>query len=218
MRFEEWSPIYESIISDMGYDRSSDEASARLLKVLMVNADLITSDELPSMIGEEVSIFGSAARLETDIRDSSPQGTLISAGSATSRVMAMGLMPDIVVTDLDGDIDNQIKASDKGAVTIMHAHGDNEDLIMRYAKEFRGKVLITTQSKPDNILCNFGGFTDGDRAVCIARHFGCSKIRLYGFDYDAPYPKDGSDPDIKLKKLQWAKRIIGDAPDIIRSP
>ena len=54
MRFEEWSPIYESIISDMGYDRSSDEASARLLKVLMVNADLITSDELSSMIGEEV--------------------------------------------------------------------------------------------------------------------------------------------------------------------
>ncbi len=218
MRFEEWSPIYESIISDMGYDRSSDEASARLLKVLMVNADLITSDELSSVIGDEVSIFGSASRLESDVRDSSPQGTLISAGSATSRVMAMGLMPDIVVTDLDGDIDSQIEASDKGAVTIMHAHGDNEDLIMRYAKEFHGKVLITTQSKPDNILCNFGGFTDGDRAVCIARHFGCSKIRLYGFDYDAPHPKDGSDPDIKSKKLQWAKRIIGDAPDIIRSP
>lgn len=216
MRFEEWSPTYESILSDMGYDRSSDEASARLLKVLMLNADLITVDELGSMIGDEVSIFGAATCLESDVKGSSIQGTRISAGSATSRVMAMGIVPDIVVTDLDGDIGSQIEASDKGAVTLIHAHGDNSELISKYAKEFRGKVVLTTQSTPDNVLCNFGGFTDGDRAVCMARHFGCSKIRLYGFDFEDPYPGDGKDIAIKLKKLQWAKRIIGDAPDIIR--
>lgn len=216
MRFEEWSPIYDSILSDMGYDRSSDEASARLLKVLMLNADLITVDELSSSIGDEVSIFGAAECLESDIGRMPPSGTLISAGSATVRVMAMGILPDIVVTDLDGDIDSQIEASERGAVTLIHAHGDNADLIADHAKEFRGKVVLTTQSVPDNVLCNFGGFTDGDRAVCLARHFGCPKIRLYGFDFDDPYPEDGKDPMIKRKKLQWAKRIIGDGPDIIR--
>lgn len=216
MRFDEWSPIYGSILSDMGYDRSSDEASARLLKVLMLNANLITVDELSSMIGDEVSIFGSAKSLESDIERISPSGTLISAGSATVRVMAMGIMPDIVVTDLDGDIDSQIQASERGAVTLIHAHGDNTDLIARYAKEFRGRVVLTTQSSPDNVLCNFGGFTDGDRAVCLARHFGSSRIRLYGFDFDDPYPGDGKDLSIKLKKLQWAKRLIGDGPDLIR--
>ncbi len=216
MRFDEWSPIYESILSDMGYDRSSDEASARLLKVLMLNADLMTVDELSSMIGDEVSIFGAAKCLESDVEKVSPSGTLISAGSATARVMAMGIMPDIVVTDLDGDIDSQIQASERGAVTLIHAHGDNADLIARYAKEFRGRVVLTTQSSPDNILYDFGGFTDGDRAVCLARHFGSSRIRLYGFDFDDPYPGDGKDLSIKLKKLQWAKRLIGDGPDLIR--
>ncbi len=216
MRLDEWSPIYESILSDMGYDRSSDEASARLLKVLMLNADLITVDELSSLIGDEVSVFGAAKCLESDVRRSPPSGTLISAGSATVRVMAMGIVPDIVVTDLDGDIDSQIKASDMGAVTLIHAHGDNADLITRYAKEFRGKVVLTTQSSPDNVLCNFGGFTDGDRAVCLARHFGSSKIRLYGFDFDDPYFGDGKDILIKSKKLRWAKRLIGDGPDLIR--
>ncbi len=216
MRFDEWSPIYESILSDMGYDRSSDEASARLLKVLMLNADLMTVDELSSMIGDEVSIFGAAKCLESDVEKISPSGTLISAGSATVRVMAMGIMPDIVVTDLDGDIDSQIQASERGAVTLIHAHGDNADLIARYAKEFRGRVVLTTQSSPDNVLYDFGGFTDGDRAVCLARHFGSSRIRLYGFDFDDPYPGDGKDLSIKLKKLKWAKRLIGDGPDLIR--
>ncbi len=216
MRLDEWSPIYESILSDMGYDRSSDEASARLLKVLMLNADLITVDELSSLIGDEVSVFGAAKCLESDVRRSPPSGTLISAGSATVRVMAMGIVPDIVVTDLDGDIDSQIKASDMGAVTLIHAHGDNADLITRYAKEFHGKVVLTTQSSPDNVLCNFGGFTDGDRAVCLARHFGSSKIRLYGFDFDDPYSGDGKDISIKSKKLRWAKRLIGGGPDLIR--
>ena len=90
------------------------------------------------------------------------------------------------------------------------------DLIMRYSKKFTGKVLLTTQSRPDFVICNFGGFTDGDRAVCLARHMGARRIVLYGFDFDSPSAKDGSDPQIKRKKLSWAKRIIGDSSDIIR--
>ena len=214
MRNEDWEPVYSEILKDMGYDRASDESSAKVLKALMLNADLITEDEVD--IGDTVSIFGAADTLMDDIRKRAPEGTLISAGSATSAVMSAGLMPDIVVTDLDGDIDKQIEASRNGAVTLIHAHGDNTDLIMRYAKEFTGKVILTTQSRPDLVLCNFGGFTDGDRAVCFARHMGAKKIILYGFDFDNPSSKDGSDPDIKRRKLQWAKRIIGDSPDIIR--
>lgn len=214
MRNEDWEPVYSEILADMGYDRASDENSARVLKALMVNADLITEDELG--IGDTVSVFGAADCLVDDIRKKSPEGTLISAGSATSAVMDAGIVPDVVVTDLDGDVGRQIEANRAGAVAVLHAHGDNIDLIMRYAKEFTGKVIITTQSKPDNVICNFGGFTDGDRAVCLARHMGARHIRLYGFDFDDPSKKDGSDPQIKMKKLSWAKRIIGDSADIVR--
>ena len=214
MRNEDWDPIYCEILKDMGYDRASDENAARVLKALMVNANLITDDELE--IEDTVSIFGAADSLASDVEKRRPEGTLISAGSATSAVMSMGMTPDIVVTDLDGDRGSQIEASGKGAVTLIHAHGDNIDLIMRYAKEFTGKVILTTQSKPDMVLYNFGGFTDGDRAVCFARHMGARKIILYGFDFDNPSSKIGSDPAVKKKKLRWAKRIIGDSSDIIR--
>ena len=211
---EDWDPVYCEILKDMGYDRASDENAARVLKALMVNANLITDDELPS--GDVFSIFGAADSLPSDIAKRRPEGVLISAGSATSMVMSMGITPDIVVTDLDGDVTSQIDASKKGAVTLIHAHGDNIDLIMQYAKEFTGKVILTTQTRPDLVLYNFGGFTDGDRAVCLARHLGAKKIFLYGFDFDNPSSKDGSDPSVKKRKLQWAKRIIGDSDDIVR--
>ena len=214
MRNEDWDPIYCEILKDMGYDRASDENAARVLKALMVNANLVTDDEIE--IKETVSIFGAADSLASDIDKKRPEGTLISAGSATSAVMSMGIIPDVVVTDLDGDIKPQIEASKRGAVTLIHAHGDNIDLIMQYAKEFTGEVILTTQSKPDLVLYNFGGFTDGDRAVCFARHMGARKILLYGFDFDNPSSKKDSDPAVKKRKLQWAKRIIGDSDDIVR--
>lgn len=208
MRFEDWEPVYESVLKDMGYDRESDEASARLLKNLTLNSDLITEDELEEAIGTEVSIFGPADCLASDIRKREPTGALISAGSATKKVMDLGIIPNIVVTDLDGDVQSQIDASKKGAITVIHAHGDNSEAIMRYAKEFTGRIVITTQSKPDYVLCNFGGFTDGDRAACMAEHFH-AKINFYGFDFENP-SMDGEDhPDIKRKKLIWAKKIIG---------
>ena len=214
MRNEDWDPIYCEILKDMGYDRASDENAARVLKALMVNADLITDDELA--VKDTVSVFGAADSLASDIWKRRPEGTLISAGSATSTVMSLGIIPDIVVTDLDGDVRSQIEASGKGAVTLIHAHGDNIDLIMKYAKEFTGRVILTTQSKPDMVLYNFGGFTDGDRAVCLARHMGAKRIYLYGFDFANPSYKDGSDPEIKKRKLRWAERIIGSSSDIIR--
>ena len=36
MRNEDWEPIYSEILEDMGYDRASDETSARVLKALML--------------------------------------------------------------------------------------------------------------------------------------------------------------------------------------
>lgn len=206
MKFEEWKPLYDEILSDMHYSRSDDESSARMLRALMLNADILSVDELEAAIGKKVSILGAADSLESDIESRPPAGTLISAGSATKRVMDSGIVPDIVVTDLDGDIESQIEASRKGAITAIHAHGDNTDLIARHAAEFKGKVVLTTQSVPNDIVYNFGGFTDGDRAYCMADHFG-AKISLYGFDFRNP-SKDAANPELKMKKLLWAKKII----------
>jgi len=207
----DWEPLYKEILEDFGYDRSYDESSARLLKATMLNSCLLSDEEIT--IDKKVTIFGGGDCLEKDIKAMAPRGTLIAAGAATSKLKVLGIVPDIVVTDLDGEIGPQIEASRAGAITFLHAHGDNSELIQSYAQEFIGPVVLTTQSRPDNILSNYGGFTDGDRAVCIARHFGAKKILLLGFDFSNPSEKAGTDRKIKAMKLRWAKRIIFDLND-----
>jgi hypothetical protein len=80
----------------------------------------------------------------------------------------------------------------------------------QYGPLFRGRVVMTTQSSPFRQVRNYGGFTDGDRAVVLARHFGAQQIFLLGFDFLHPKPKKGKDPEVKLRKLAWARRIIFD--------
>ncbi len=208
MLFSEWEPVYEEILGDMGYSRADDEGSVRVLEMATLNCDLISGEEAGELIGAECTVFGNSPGLERDVERLGTKGTLIASGSSVGRLLAMGVTPDIVVTDMDGDISAQLEASSRGAVTFLHAHGDNRELAAKYAGLFKGPVVLTTQSVPTLIAYDYGGFTDGDRAVCLARHFGCRRIFLPGFDYSHPMPKEGSDPETKAKKLAWAKRII----------
>lgn len=217
MRFSDWEPMYLEILEDLGFDRNDDEMGVRILKMVTVNSDLMDDDEFGDCFSDEVTVFGDALCLEEDIDNRGYAGTLVASGSSVGRLLAKGILPDIVVTDLDGDIGPQIEASSSGAVTAVHAHGDNHDLIRMHASSFRGRMVLTTQSTPENTVYDFGGFTDGDRAVCMAVHFGASRVHLRGFDYSHPMPKVGSDPAMKLRKLAWAERIIGTVctPDML---
>jgi len=208
MQFPEWESTYLNILSDMGFDRDSDENSARMLKAVTLNSDLVLDDVFNDIIKDTVTIVGNGKNLEADIDRKGLKGTIISSGSAVERITRLGITPDLIVTDMDGEIRTQIKANNNGAIAVLHAHGDNFELIQRYAPEFKGRVILTTQSTPDNVLSNYGGFTDGDRAACLAKHFGAKCIRLIGFDFEDPFPKEGMDPEIKRKKLLWAKKIL----------
>lgn len=172
MQYSDWEPIYNQILEDMGYDKGMDETSVRILKMVTVNCDLMDEEELTKIIGTEVTVFGNSDNLEKDIENLKPIGTFIASGSAVSKLLRMKIIPDIIVTDLDGDIIPQIQASEDGTISLLHAHGDNHTAILMYASRFKGPVILTTQSKPDTIVLNFGGFTDGDRAVCLAKHYG----------------------------------------------
>lgn len=216
MKFSEWEPVYKEIILDLNLSRGDDENSARMLKALTLNSNLILGDDLENVIKDTVTVFGDADSLEDDIGSLNPEGTLISAGSATERLVKMNIVPDIVVTDLDGDIESQIEVSKSGAITVVLAHGDNSDTVAEHIKSFQGPLLLTTQSTPAGIVENYGGFTDGDRAVCIARHFGATKILLEGFDFEKPRMREGNNEATSLKKLKWAEKIIFDMnpPDV----
>jgi len=73
---------------------------------------------------------------------------------------------------------------------------------------FRGPIVGTTQSTPFDGRRNYGGFTDGDRAVELARHFGARRVNLLGFDFENPRRAEGKDLERKRRKLKWARKII----------
>ncbi|MDP7264563.1 MAG: DUF115 domain-containing protein [Candidatus Thermoplasmatota archaeon] len=131
----------------------------------------------------------------------------VSADSATRSLMESGIVPGVVVTDLDGDVEFQMEAARKGAVILVHAHGDNKIALKEWLPKMSGKIIPTAQCKPRGHVHNFGGFTDGDRAIYMAETFGAKKVTLVGFDYTKVGEKPGQtekDRSVKSRKLVWA--------------
>lgn len=205
MLYDEWKDYYHLILKDFGFERERDEQSARLLSELL-RGERTTPKELEALIsGKVVTVAGDGPNLPDEINNI--QGVLIAADEATTVLLENGATPTIVMTDLDGRIEDLVKANEKGAVVLVHAHGDNQDKIRQFAGLFKGLVMGTTQSEPFEDIHNFGGFTDGDRGVFLADHFGASKIRLVGFDFDNPREK-GKDVEMKRRKLNWGFVLI----------
>jgi len=205
MEYEEWDVYYRKILEDFGYSREEDERSARILDATLGGTRVELGELLTLFGGKEVTIAGNAERLLAEL--AAVKHPLVAADEATSVLRAEGIRPDVIVTDLDGTVKDQIAANREGAVAVIHAHGDNVPAVERWAPEFRGKVLATTQSRPFGRVHNFGGFTDGDRAAFIADHFGATDLLLLGFDFDNPSPKD-EDRETKKRKLDWAYILI----------
>ncbi len=211
MRFDEWKEIYEAILADLGYSRSRDEEAARVLSSLLSSVDTIPLEEIEGMIrGRDVVVCGNAPRLLEDLEEIRESELVIAADGATSVLLENKIIPAIIVTDLDGYMPDIIKANQLGAAIFVHAHGDNIDKLVSYVPRLK-RVVGTTQAEPLENVHNFGGFTDGDRAVFLAKHFNAKSIRLIGFDLD-----DKLVTPRKMKKLSWAKKLISivldDAP------
>ena len=205
MDYEYWEPFYLQIIEDFGFSREADEAVATDLDRLL-GGDRATEADLRSIFcGKVVTVAGNGPSLAADLVD--VEGVLVTADEATSVALKNGLRPAILVTDLDGQVGDQLRANVSGALAVVHGHGDNGPAVRRWASRFAGKTVATTQSRPSGRLRNFGGFTDGDRAVYLADHFGAREIRLAGWDFEHPSAKD-DDPKQKQRKLDWAYILI----------
>ena len=166
---------------------------------------------------KEVIVFGAGPSLENSIeinKQKFENKIKISADGATTALLEKNIHPDIIVTDLDGKVSDQIKANSKGSILVIHAHGDNINRIQRYIHEFKLNIIGTTQTDPKlyKNVYNFGGFTDGDRAVYISDHFNAKKINLVGFDFNGKIGKYSfskeKNKNLKLKKLKWCKYLI----------
>jgi uncharacterized Rossmann fold enzyme len=176
----------------------------------------LSVEDLDSMIrGREVLVCGNGPSLSRELenileerraaRTSETSGSdevVIAADGATTAILAAGVLPDLIVTDLDGFLPDIIAANERGSAAVVHAHGDNMAALKEHVPRLR-RVLGTTQAEPIEGIFNFGGFSDGDRCVFLAQNFGARKIRIIGFDYDDPVVTP-----VKKMKLKWARRLV----------
>ena len=204
MDFEQWEPIYLQILDDLGFSRKEDESAALLLSNLLVGTSSADIDVLDTLVrGRDVLVCGNAPCLsnDLDVVDIKDQ-LVIAADGATTVLLDRDVIPDIIVTDLDGDIEKEITANKKGSTMVVHAHGDNTKKLLKYVPLMKD-IIGTTQARPLVNVHNFGGFSDGDRCVFLALEFNASSITLAGFDLN-----DEDVGPIKKKKLQWAHRLL----------
>ncbi|MCD4703854.1 MAG: DUF115 domain-containing protein [Methanosarcinaceae archaeon] len=204
MDFEQWEPIYLQILDDLGFSREEDESAAHLLSNLLVGTSSADIDVLDTLVrGREVLVCGNAPCLSNDLDVVEIKDQLvIAADGATTVLLDRDVIPDIIVTDLDGDIEKEIIANKQGATMVVHAHGDNTEKLLKYVPLMKD-IIGTTQARPLVNVHNFGGFSDGDRCVFLALEFNASSITLAGFDLN-----DEDVGPIKKKKLQWAHRLL----------
>ena len=210
MNLNEWQPFYSQIAREFGFDRAQDERSAQILSDLLAQKTGYhsTLTKLNRLINRcDVLVCGKAPILIRDIKSGKIEGreTIIAADGSTSVLLAQGVIPHIVVSDLDGSITDLKRANALCAIMVVHAHGDNVNAIETYVPSLSA-VLGTTQTQPEPLLLNVGGFTDGDRAVSLAKEYDAHTISTIGFDFS-----DKSVTQRKMKKLQWAKRLLEQA-------
>jgi len=216
MDFKKWEIYYRKILKDFIFSAEDDEKSACILDQILENKKVLPLKKIDDLIKDnDIVVFGGGSSLKKSFEkhiDFIKNKIKITADGATTLLIENDVHPDIVVTDLDGKIQDQLKANNEGSIVIVHAHGDNIKNIKKIVTKFNGQLIGTTQTNPKKYinLHNFGGFTDGDRAVFLADHFKAKKIFLIGFDFNGKIGEYSFTKNFKIKnkKLEWCKFFI----------
>jgi len=205
-----WKKWYSNILKEFEYDEKKDKEAAIILNSILKRSNI--NNEILNLIkNKTVFVIGSGPSLSTAIPKlkNLKKSIKIAADSSVKPLVDNGIIPDIVITDLDGD-ENSLKKIATKSIFVVHAHGDNISKL-KFSKKFK-KCIGTTQSKPFSKIQNFGGFTDGDRGVFLANHFGAKKIILFGMDFGERIGKYSntkkSERTIKLMKLNKGKLLL----------
>jgi len=213
----------EEISRELGLNESLDLKAAEVIENL---SDEFDTNHVRNLIeGKRVLVFGCGPSLEADIKktaasDAFSDYVVVSVDGATKALEKYGILPDIIVSDLDGDINSIIKASRSGSIVIVHAHADNTVKIRRHFRKLEGVVYATTQRAPTNKVLNFGGFTDGDRAVHLVEAFNPELILLAGMDFGSKIGEYSGiyKMDAKIRKLKIGRKLIEQLAAKTRTP
>ncbi len=206
-----WKKRYREILKELRYSEKDDKESAIILNSILKKSN-VEKKIIDLIKGKTVLVIGSGPSLSSAIPKLKNYKKIvkIAADSSIKPLVANGIIPDIVVTDLDGDVKTLEKIGKTNSIFVVHAHGDNIEKL-DFVKKFKNCVG-TTQSTPFDKIKNYGGFTDGDRGVFLANYFQAKKIILMGMDFGDQIGKYSetrrSDRKIKLMKLKRGKSLL----------
>ena len=211
MTIRGWKTQFNEIRKEFGYLEKDDLVSVKKLDSILKGKN--SKKQLQKIIrGKTVFIIGAGPSLTKSLKHikKSKNVVKIVADGAVKALIEKNIKPDILVTDLDGDLDSIEKIGKTKIPIIVHAHGDNYDELGMVKK--LKNVTGSTQTEKIGKVENFGGFTDGDRCVFLAEYFNASKIVLIGMDFGQKIGKYSKhkiiDREMKIKKLRFGKKIV----------
>lgn len=232
MEWKEWQPIYYDIVNRLNLDSEMDIQATQLLTDLLMN---INPRPLLSYLEQKIHdrtvvICGAGPSLEQHVQTLKEKPdyqdlVFVAADGAVSLLLEQNCPCDIIVTDLDGDYNHIEQATRKGALCVVHGHGDNIDKILDMVPNL-GQVLGSTQVEPTERVFLWGGFTDGDRACYLVTEYSPKGIILAGMDFGRVVGKWSKPfheshfiaPQMKLAKLEIAHELITTLLDSIDLP
>jgi 2-amino-4-hydroxy-6-hydroxymethyldihydropteridine diphosphokinase len=213
VRFIDWFPYYQDIRQQFGYSTEKDQNATNILSNMLKKKSLDLKVLQRKIVRRHVMVIGAGDSLIQNIKfvKKNRKFVKIVADGATKALIENHIKPDIVVTDLDGDISFLRKAERVGAIIVVHSHGDNIEEMKKIVPTLR-RVIGTTQVMPVENVYNFGGFTDGDRCVFLADEFGAEEIVLVGMEFGdriGVHSKRSVDNiQLKIDKMKAGKRLL----------
>ena len=206
-----WNSKYNEIVKEFGYSKKKDFESAKILNSVLTESN--TEKKISNLIrGKTIFVIGSGPSLSTSISKLKffKNSIKIAADSSVKYLTENGIIPNIIVTDLDGDLDVLTKLAKTKSIFVVHAHGDNMKQVA-ISKNFTN-CIGTTQGKEFKKIKNYGGFTDGDRAIFLASYFEARKIILFGMDFGEKIGRFSNtkitEREVKKKKLKKAESLL----------
>ena len=195
---EWWWDFQDRIEDQFGFSRIREDVASRFASRIFTQEGDISAH----VKDRDLVIVGAGINSFTDI----PESELLVADGALRACLERGIIPEFIVTDLDGYISDLIWASEHGSKVIVHSHGDNLAALYGYSSHIRS--ICVTSTYPSTGTSCWGGFTDGDRALMMALSLGCKSVQLIGFDFSRIGDYSGKYSPRKLEKLAWAKKIV----------
>ncbi|MDA0648544.1 MAG: hypothetical protein O3B00_01045 [archaeon] len=161
-------------------------------------------------------VFVGAAVESQQLEDMVGDGVVFIA--ADGAVGALPPQADLacIVSDFDGTVHLELAAKN-GATIIAHAHGDNmeawNECVEKWSHFSNPPALVLSHQTPHYFegMHNWGGFTDGDRALCMAHSLGVNfeDVYLVGYTLSRVGQWSGrTQESLKLEKLQWMAAVV----------